>query len=568
MSKKQKESLSLVVVGHVDHGKSTVIGRLLHDTHSLPQGTIDKVKKIAKETGKPFEYAYLLDAFEEEQQQGITIDTTQIQFQTQNRDYVIIDAPGHVEFLKNMISGAANAEAAFLIVDVKRGIEEQTKRHAYMLKLLGIKKVYAIFNKMDLIDYDQARFETVKADLTDFLDSLGLLPLDHIPISAFYGENILEQTGAMPWYQGKTLLNVLDNIEKEVGLAAKPLRFPIQDVYKFDDRRIIAGRIESGTLKVGDKITIWPEGRQTSVVSFAYWQKQDEIIQALPKQSIGVTVSDEFFNHRGEIITLADEQPLVSNALLANVFWMGKTPLVKNKRYKLKLATQEVFAEVAKVEKVLDAATLEQFENAEQVKLNDVAEVVFKLEQTIAFDAFADFDVTGRFVIIDGYDVSGGGTIAESREIVAEELTGTNVTDGKKVFNLRAFDEKLISQGGNIRTETAQGLYHVGETAPLISQTYHYPSDLDILLLSERLIIVIRNGVFADFIKLEHYVPSSVALINSDGFEIALTSQAEFEQFVTDFQYLDGKNKAKCFNRWLKFDTYHHLLFSEDYDMI
>ena len=141
MATKQKDALKLVVVGHVDHGKSTIIGRLLHDTHSLPQGTIDKVRNIAKETGKPFEYAYLLDAFEEEQQQGITIDTTQIQFHTANREYVIIDAPGHVEFLKNMISGAANAEAAFLIIDANRGVEEQTKRHAYMLKLLGIKKV-------------------------------------------------------------------------------------------------------------------------------------------------------------------------------------------------------------------------------------------------------------------------------------------------------------------------------------------------------------------------------------------------------------------------------------------
>ncbi len=568
MATKQKDALKLVVVGHVDHGKSTIIGRLLHDTHSLPQGTIDKVRNIAKETGKPFEYAYLLDAFEEEQQQGITIDTTQIQFHTANREYVIIDAPGHVEFLKNMISGAANAEAAFLIIDANRGVEEQTKRHAYMLKLLGIKKVYAIFNKMDLTDYSEERFETVKANLTSFLDSLGLIPLDYIPISAFYGENILEQTGVMPWYQGRTLIDILDNIEKEVGLASKALRFPIQDVYKFDNRRIIAGRIESGTLNANAEIAIWPEGRKTTVENFAYWQERDNISQAFPGQSIGVTVSDEFFNNRGEIITLANDKPLISNAFLANVFWMGKTPLIKNKRYKIKLATQEIYAEVSKIEKVLDASSLEQFENTDSVNLNDVAEVVFKLEQTIAFDAFADFDVTGRFVVIDGYDVSGGGTIAESREVSAESLTGTNVTNDKKVLNLRAFDEYSISQGGNIKTENTQTLYYLGDEAPLDGQSYHYPADLDIVLLSERLIVTIRAGIFADFVTLDDYTLSAATLINGDGFAIAVDSQASFGQFVNDFQYLDGKNKAKFFNKWLKFDTYHHLLFSDNYYMI
>ncbi|MCH4168953.1 MAG: GTP-binding protein [Streptococcaceae bacterium] len=563
-----KTSLNLVVVGHVDHGKSTVIGRLLHDTGSLPQGTIDKVKRIAKETGKPFEYAYLLDAFEEEQQQGITIDITQIQFQTKNREYVIIDAPGHVEFLKNMISGAANAEAAFLIVDVKRGVEEQTKRHAYMLKLLGIQKVYAIFNKMDLINYSKSRFQEVQTDLLQFLDSLNLKVLDFIPVSAFYGENILNQTGVMSWYSGKTLIEVLDSIEKNPDIAKQPLRFPIQDVYKFDNRRIIAGRIESGTISVGDTIQIFPEGRKTVVESFAYWQESDKKQKALPGESVGITVRDEFFNNRGELITHPATPPIVANAFLANVFWMGKTPLIKNKRYKIKLATQEVYGEVVKIEKVLDASTLEQFEDAEQVKINDVAEVVFSTEQAIVLDAFKDFSVTGRFVIVDGYDVSGGGTVAEKRSVTETELKGINITNHEKVLALHSFDEYLVYQGGQIESETRQTLYYLGDEVPLKGESYQYPDNFDILAVSEKTVISVRDGHFKAFLPLELFEFYGLPIINSDGFAITIANQLDFQQFLDEYQYLDGKNKANFYNKWLSFEKYHQLYFSDNYYMI
>ncbi|MDI6879034.1 MAG: GTP-binding protein, partial [Desulfitobacteriaceae bacterium] len=215
---KERQTLRIVVVGHVDHGKSTLIGRLLYDTKSLPEGAIARVKRIAKEKGKLFEYAYLLDALEEEQKQGITIDTTQIQFFTEKRDYIIIDAPGHKEFLKNMISGAASAEAALLIIDANEGIREQSKRHGYILSLLGIQKVYVIVNKMDLIQYSEDEFKKIQAEMNQFLSNLHVYPLKYIPVSAFYGENLTHLSGKMPWYQGETVLKALDRLEKEEGL--------------------------------------------------------------------------------------------------------------------------------------------------------------------------------------------------------------------------------------------------------------------------------------------------------------------------------------------------------------
>lgn len=425
---KLKEILKIVVVGHVDHGKSTLIGRLLYDTKSLPEGAIEKVKRISKEKGKPFEYAYLLDAFEEEQKQGITIDTTQLQFFTEKRDYIIIDAPGHKEFLKNMISGAANAEAAILMVDAQEGIQEQSKRHGYILSLLGIRKVYVIVNKMDLIGYSEEKFNQIRDDFNDFLGNLNVHPLKYIPVSAFLGENITGLSDKMPWYQDLPVLKALDAFEKEKGQQDKPLRFPIQDVYKFDNRRIIAGRIEAGTLKAGDQILISPGQKTTRVKSIECWTEQDRTDAVNAGMSVGITVADEFFNKRGQFISHLDNPPLVTNLFKANLFWMGKNQLVTGKKYKLKLTTQEVECEIKSIEKVIDASTLETIFDAQAVAINDVAEVIIKTKQIVAFDTFSDNQNTGRFVLVDGYDVSGGGIIsaAETAEGEAEGSEGTS----------------------------------------------------------------------------------------------------------------------------------------------
>lgn len=408
----KRDGLNIVVVGHVDHGKSTVLGRLLYDTKALPLGEVEKVKKIAHDTGKPFEYAYLLDAFEEEQKQGITIDTTRIQFSTKKRDYIIIDAPGHKEFLKNMISGATSAEAALLVVDAHEGVQEQSRRHAYMLSLLGIRKVYVLVNKMDLVEYSETSFQDIVQTLGAFLETLSVHPLSYLPVSGFCGDNIAEKSGNMPWYKGASLLDSLDLIEAETGTENKALRFPIQDVYKFDDRRIIVGRIEEGRLSVGDAITIYPGGRQTIVTAIPCWQEKDRKSVACDGESTGIQVKDEFFNQRGEIITRTeDAPPLVARRFQASIFWMGRQPMKFHRKYKLKLATQEVEAELSAITKIIDAAELTSRRDAEEVRINDVAEVILSLKHEIAFDLFIDSPSTGRFVLVDGYDVAGGGIV-------------------------------------------------------------------------------------------------------------------------------------------------------------
>lgn len=564
-----REILKIVVVGHVDHGKSTVIGRLLYDTNSLPEGTVNKVKKIAKETGKPFEYAYLLDAFEEEQKQGITIDTTQIQFASELRDYVIIDAPGHKEFLKNMISGAANAEAALLIIDAKEGVKEQSKRHAYMLSLLGIQKVYIVLNKMDLVNYSEEVYENIKEEMTEFLKTLQVYPLDFIPVSAYYGENILEKSDKLPWFHGESIIGAIDSIEKEKGLEEKALRFPIQDVYKFDDRRIIAGKIESGSLQVGDKVTIYPEGKQTIVKTIEYWAERDKKSIVSAGESVGITFEDEFFNKRGELIAFEKDAPYISNSFRANVFWMGKQPLLIGKKYKIKLATSEFEGEIVKILKVIDASTLDSSDKElTAVALNDVAEVIVKTKDIVAFDRFFDCNATGRFVLVDGYDVAGGGIIVNREEVIKEEPNATFAYGDLKargdIFEEFYYNTEQLS----INKIQAKGItYTVGDELPLVGDSYQYPNYFDILVLRDLVAVKVRDGSVEEIIPLSEYQYGGLPLTNSRGFEIIVNSRAKYKKFIEDYENKKDKEEHDFLNQWMRFETFRKVSF-QNYDWV
>ncbi|NBV41879.1 adenylyl-sulfate kinase, partial [bacterium] len=225
--------MNVVIVGHVDHGKSTFTGRLLADTGSLPEGKLDQVKAWCAINSRPFEYAFLLDALKDEQAQGVTIDAARCFFKSDKRHYIIIDAPGHIEFLKNMITGAARAEAAMLLIDAHEGVQENSRRHGYMLSMLGIKQVAVLINKMDLADYREDVFESIKSEYSQFLNSVGVKPAAWIPISAREGDNLIHPSPNMPWYTGMDVLSVMDSFHKEQPAESLPFRFPVQDVYKF-----------------------------------------------------------------------------------------------------------------------------------------------------------------------------------------------------------------------------------------------------------------------------------------------------------------------------------------------
>jgi len=408
------EQLKIVIVGHVDHGKSTFVGRLFHDTGSLPDGKLEQLQRIAERRGVPFEWANLMDALQSERDQNITIDTAQIWFHTAKRQYVIIDAPGHKEFLKNMVTGASNAEAALLLIDANEGVQEQSRRHGYLLNLLGIKQIAVLVNKMDLQDYSHEKFEAVERDYRKFLQSIGVEPRQFVPMAAKHGDNIASKSPNMPWWNGPTVLDILDSFKLAEIPSSQPLRFPIQDVYRFDERRILAGRIESGTMKVGDRLLFSPGNKTSTVKTIERWNASSRE-SATAGESVGVTLTEQIFVERGSIASLETDAPYELTRFRAKLFWLGRSPFRKGKLYKLKLTTQEADCEIESIDRVIDSSTLETISRREKelfVGRNEVAELTIKVRRPIAFDAHSEIVHTGRFVIVDGFEVAGGGIVA------------------------------------------------------------------------------------------------------------------------------------------------------------
>ncbi|KYC53475.1 MAG: Elongation factor 1-alpha [Candidatus Methanofastidiosum methylothiophilum] len=399
--------LKFVIVGHVDHGKSTLIGRLLYDTGSIPIEKVEEIKNICDSLGKQMEFGYVMDHLEEEREQGITIETTQTFFKTNKRNYVIIDAPGHVEFLKNMITGASQAEAAILIIDAEEGVREQTKRHAYILSMLGISQVIVVINKMDLISFDREKFESIKSDLLNFLKEIGITPSYIIPISAKEGDFVASKSANLPWYSGPTVLEALDSFIPKERSVKKPLRFAVQDVYNFD-KRIVAGRVESGLLKKDQSITILPSGEKTKVKSIEEFLKTTE--EAEPGKSTGLTTLDKLFVDRGNIIVDSDDMSYnVTTRFRASIFWMDKLPYKLGTPILLRCATQEVMCRVETILKLMDSSTLEVLVSDSGVIRNrEAADVMIATDKEIVVDDFLDIPETGRFVLGKEVTVAGG----------------------------------------------------------------------------------------------------------------------------------------------------------------
>ena len=404
------DTLKFVIVGHVDHGKSTLIGRLLYDTDSLPPDKIEEIKKSSKELGKETEFAYLLDHLEEERQQGITIDTTQVFFKTPKRHYVIIDAPGHIEFVKNMITGASQAEAAVLIIDVNEGVREQTKRHAYILSLLGLDQVIVVLNKMDLVDYSQERFNQVVADTESFLDSINIRPICYIPISAIQGENIARRSEKIKWYDGLSFLESMDTLKNKQPPEDKPLIFPCQDVYKVNDKRIAVGRVEAGVIKKSQEVVVLPGHQRTVIKSIEKYPAQ--VDEARAGESIGITTRDALFINRGDVVVEPGKEPLLTDEFQANLIWLSKKEFDKSERVMIRCATQETTCRVVAIKKRIDSSSLGIIEEDAQVLKNlEVGVVTIKTKHPIVIKSFNDVQELGRFVLVRDENICAGGII-------------------------------------------------------------------------------------------------------------------------------------------------------------
>ncbi|MFQ5984004.1 MAG: adenylyl-sulfate kinase [Alphaproteobacteria bacterium] len=406
-----KERLRVALVGHVDHGKSTLIGRLLHDAGLLAHGKREAIAAMCARRGMPFEWAFLMDAFQAERDQAVTIDSAEIRFRAGPREVIFIDAPGHKEFLRNVVSGAARADAALLVVDAAEGLKEQSHRHAYLLLLLGVKEVAVVVNKMDRVDFAADRFRAVAEASEAYLTDLGVPPRWIIPVAAREGDNLVKPSVRAPWYKGPTVVEALQRFALPAALEALPLRFPVQDVYKVDDRRILVGRVESGRLRVADTLLFSPSNKTARVDSIELWNRNPPAEEAVAGQAIGITLDEPLFVERGELASHLERPPVETNVFRAHLLWLGRAPLEAGKRYKLRLHTSETPVQVEAIEGLIDAGDLSTTPG-EAVGRDAFARVVLRTRRIVALDEFAASPRTGRFVLVDGREIGGGGTVS------------------------------------------------------------------------------------------------------------------------------------------------------------
>jgi sulfate adenylyltransferase subunit 1 len=403
--------LRIATAGSVDDGKSTLIGRLLFETQSITKDKIEALKAASQRKGLDFvDLSLLTDGLIAEREQGITIDVAHIYFNTPTRKYIIADTPGHFEYTRNMVTGASNASVSIILIDARNGVSEQTKRHFYISSLLEIKNVIVAVNKMDLVEYDETRFENIKSDFELIAEKVKKpdQKVSFIPISSLFGENIVEKSEKMTWYSGLALLNILENISIFDDKAhTLPFRFPVQLVVRpkteeFHDFRGYAGKIASGTVEVGDAVMALPSQQVSKVKQILKYE--EELPKALQNESVVITLEDNIDVSRGNMLVKVAQQPLVSKSCQARVCWMDVAPLVVGKTYLLQHGINRLKAKVVSIKSILEIENFEEHNTVNQLNLNQIGYIEFKLAGQLFADIFEQNPTNGSFILIDEYE--------------------------------------------------------------------------------------------------------------------------------------------------------------------
>jgi sulfate adenylyltransferase subunit 1 len=400
--------LRFITAGSVDDGKSTLIGRLLYDAKGIFEDQMSAIERASLRRGRAqADLSLLTDGLQAEREQGITIDVAYRYFATPRRKFIIADSPGHEQYTRNMVTAASTAQVAVILLDVRNGILTQTRRHAYLASLLGVRHVIFAINKMDLVGYDRTLFSVLRDRLAEFAANAGIAHAYYVPISALAGDNVVESGGGMPWYEGPALLELLEDIDAQRDLVSLPLRFPVQGVLRATGRKTdrpwvdfrgYAGRIESGSVSVGDRVTVLPSGATTTVR--AIHTLDGEPLSAAAPQSVALLLADPLDVSRGDLIVHPDDAPAVSAHLAATVCWLHATPLDPRRKYLLRHGARLVRALVSEVEHRIDINTLNP-RSADTLRVNDIGRIRLRLQQPIAFDAYRDNRTTGSFILID-----------------------------------------------------------------------------------------------------------------------------------------------------------------------
>ncbi len=401
-AQEKKSLLRFLTCGSVDDGKSTLIGRLLYDTKLLFEDQLSALEKDSKKFGTDgdnIDFALLVDGLEAEREQGITIDVAYRFFATDKRKFIVADTPGHEQYTRNMATGASNSDLAVILIDARKGVLVQTRRHAYIASLLGIRHIVLAVNKIDLVEYSQATFDAIVTDFTQFAKNLGFVTQLAIPLSARFGVNVIAKSDETPWYKGPSLLSHLESVDVDTALTGKPFRLPVQWVNRPNlDFRGFSGTIAGGSVKPGDTIAVARSGRVSKVTRIV--TMDGDLDQAVAGDAVTLTLADEVDISRGDVLAAPEAQPAVSDQFAAHLLWMADEEMLPGRQYLLKLGTATVPAQISALKHKIDVNTLSSHA-AKTLALNEVGYANFALAQPLAFDAYRDNRDTGGFILID-----------------------------------------------------------------------------------------------------------------------------------------------------------------------
>lgn len=470
-----KELLRFLTCGNVDDGKSTLIGRLLYDSKMIFEDQLAAIENDSAKhgtTGEKVDLALLVDGLAAEREQGITIDVAYRYFSTEKRKFIIADTPGHEQYTRNMATGASTCDLAIILVDARYGVQTQTKRHSFIASLLGIKNVVVAVNKMDLMGFDEEKFNQIKSDYLAFAGELELKNIEFVPLSALDGDNVVNRSERSPWYQGKTLMEILETVEINANRNLDNFRFPVQYVNRPNlDFRGFCGTVASGIIRPGDKITALPSGKESTVKAVVTAEGNQQ--EAFSGQAVTLTLEDEIDISRGDMIVKSDDQPLTASTINADIVWMAEDSMKPGKQYDMKFASTPNTGSISSVHHRVDVNTMEKH-NAEELKLNEIGLCEITLNKTVAFDPYKKNRASGAFIIIDrltNVTVGAGMIVGAADDSGNDQLTAVSSKEKANRFDQKA--ASIVLTGSNKHVLAGgidRKLFALGKAAALVSK--------------------------------------------------------------------------------------------------
>ena len=556
-----KGLLKFITCGSVDDGKSTLIGHILYDAKLIyadQEKALELDSKVGSRSGD-IDYSLLLDGLMAEREQGITIDVAYRYFTTDNRSFIVADTPGHEEYTRNMAVGASFADLAVILIDASQGVLVQTRRHARICKLMGIRHFVFAVNKMDLVKYSKSRFDEIVKQIEELKNELLLDDIYIIPLSATEGDNVTVKSENIPWYNGVPLLQYLETVDVDSSEEEEGFYFPVQRVCRPDHTfRGFQGQIESGSISVGDEIVTLPSNEKAHVKQILMTDK--DVKTAFKGQPVTITLDKEVDVSRGCVIT-KDTNLASYQELTASILWMDDEQLTAGKDYLVKLGTKTISGIVSEIKYAVDVNTGEHI-SADSLTKNGIAVCTILLAEPIAVDLFSKHKTLGELILIDRVsNMTSACGVVDSVEHKADDGKKASFVLGSLEARGDIFEEFFYdtSSLNVLKYQPVKETYTKGDTIPVEGESYKYPDSFDIIVLRDSVAVKVRDRKITDIVLTSEYSYGGVPVVNGRGFEVLADSNEKIQQFLSEYSKLDNINDADFFAKWVKFDTYRKI---------